>query len=169
MSKNMVFITLINQVIRTSQGWNSLTVFITGTFLITAMILEHGFNQVPCSLCMTQRLFMAVGGAIALAGLIHQSRIGIYPMLATLFFIGGAGFATRQIYLQLTPEASSSCGPALTYLLENDYSFMVVLNSLMSGSGECGDPSLIPAASLVGFILLAATSLIQLLSGTRHS
>ena len=62
----------------------------------------------------------AVAGLISAAGLLHSPRWGIYPLLTILAALTGGGFSVRQLYLQnLPPDQVPSCGPDMTYMLEN--------------------------------------------------
>ena len=96
-----------------SEDWSLLTVAAGATFLFAALTLEYVFGQLPCALCLNQRIWMILATLLAAGGLAHNPRLGIYPFLSLISSIVGIGFALRQIYLQITPSAASSCGPGL--------------------------------------------------------
>ena len=121
-----------------------------------ALTLEHLFGLEPCALCLTQRFFVYLGGLIALASLWHEPRLGIYPLLAILSFVAGAGFALRQLWIMHVPGAATDCGASYSFLLEYDYPLASVMNAFLKGSGDCAEPSLIPVWSLIAFLVLIA-------------
>lgn len=147
---------------RRKEFWNTATIGASGAFLAIALILEYGFDQAPCALCLTQRIFMGLAGVIAVFGLWHNPRMGIYPVLAIASLLTGAGFAIRQIYIQVNPEAAAACGMDLELLVEYDYPLMDILKAMTTGTGSCAEPSLIPAAALAGFAILLAFLVLQL-------
>lgn len=150
-----------------AETWCILVVFLGGGTLALTLLQEYGFGLEPCSLCLTQRYFMFLGVLFAGWGLLTEPRRGIFPVLSIVSFIGGAGYALRQLWLQYVPGASSDCGAGVTFLLENEYPFASVLKSLFEGSVDCAEPSLIPIFSLVAFVILVGISVQQLRLGPR--
>ena len=144
-----------------SEDWGIVTVAAGAAFLFAALTLEYVFNQSPCALCLTQRLWMILATLLLAGGLAHNPRLGIYPFLSLLSSAVGAGFALRQIYIQITPSAASSCGPGLDYLVSNQFPLVDILKALTSGTGDCAEPSLIPMAALAAFVLLGAGAIMQ--------
>ena len=122
-----------------------------------ALVLELGFGLAPCALCMTQRLFVVLAGLCAAAGLVHNPRLGIYPLLTLLASLAGAYFAVRHLYLLTLPaDAVPSCGVDLDYLIEV-FPIMDVLRAMTVGTGDCAEQgAAIPALALVGFAGMAA-------------
>lgn len=130
-----------------------------------AYYMELGMLLEPCPLCITQRLFFAAAGIVALLAFLHNpANKGkmVYGFLSAAFALGGAGFAIRQIWLQGLPKDQiPSCGPSLSYMVQ-EFPFAEVLSVMLSGDGNCAeiswqDPILnmsIPQWSLVGFIML---------------
>ena len=104
---------------------------------------------------------MILATLLVAVGLAHNPRLGIYPCLSLLASAVGAGFALRQIYIQITPTAASSCGPGLDYLVSNQFPLVDILKALTSGTGDCAEPSLIPMAALAAFVLLGAGAIMQ--------
>ncbi len=144
------------------------------TLLGIAMYMENVMGLEPCPLCMTQRLFFAMTGLIALVAFIHNPKDwgkSVYGFVCAAFAFGGGGFAIRQIYLQHLPKDQvPACGPSLGYMLEV-FPMSEVLTAMLSGDGNCAevvwqDPVIgmsIPEWSLVGFILLGFFCVFQAL------
>ena len=82
-------------------------VLVVGSFILTAWM-----DLRPCPLCIFQRLLFMVLGLLALAAAWLGSRpAALLPGLLTLpCAVGGIGIAAYQIWLQLQPPASASCG-----------------------------------------------------------
>ena len=126
--------------------------------------LQYRVGLAPCPLCITQRVFIVAVGLVALVGALHGPRTGfgvrVYASLGLLFALGGAGFATRHVWLQITPNPPA-CGPPLEYMFQT-FPFLEALKILLRGDGECAkiDWTLlglsIPAWTLIGFVVFAA-------------
>ena len=142
----------------------NITFIIICTLVVTlALIIEYGYEIEPCALCLTQRLLMFIGGSIAVVGLAHDPRLGIYPVLSLLAILFGIIVAIRHIYIQMNPEASGTCGMELQFLVQNDYPLTDILNAMISGTGSCAEPSIIPAFALVSFLILGTIAIKQVL------
>lgn len=140
--------------------------------LSIAYYMEYGMLMEPCPLCITQRIFFAAAGLMALIAFAHNpARKGkmVYGLLSTLFAFGGGGFAMKQIWLQGLPKDQiPSCGPSLSYMVQ-EFPFSEVLSVMLNGDGNCAeiswqDPILnmsIPQWSLAGFVLLTGLCLYQ--------
>lgn len=134
-----------------------------------ALYTQHVLGLEPCPLCMTQRLFYAVAGLVALAAALHgPGRTGnaIYGGLVALAAIGGAAVAGRQVWLQhLPPEQVPACGPSLEYMLET-MPFSNVVRALVHGDGNCAIVDWTFAGlsmaewSLIWFVIIAAAGLL---------
>ena len=137
--------------------WNLAAVAWAAMLLNTALVLEYGFGLAPCALCLTQRLFVVLAGLCAAAGLAHDSRLGIYPLLAILASVGGGYFAVRHLYLLTLPaDEVPSCGVDFDYLIDV-FPLMDVLRAMIVGTGDCAEQSAaIPALALAGFVGMAA-------------
>jgi len=139
-----------------------------------ALYMENVMGLEPCPLCMTQRLFFAMAGLIALAAFIHNPKeLGksIYGFVCAAFSFGGGGFAIRQIYLQHLPaDQVPACGPSLGYMIEV-FPMSEVLAAMLSGDGNCAevvwrDPVIgmnIAEWSLLGFFMLGCLCIYQAL------
>ena len=130
-----------------------------------AQFMEHVLKLEPCPLCLMQRIWVMIGGIGALIALADKpTRIG-YPAFALLAALAGAAFAIRQLYLQsLPPDAVPACGPGLAYMFEV-FPFADVLKAMTFGTGNCAEVQkvlgvTIPLWSLLGFAVLAATSVL---------
>ena len=142
----------------------NITFIIICTLVVTlALIIEYGYEIEPCALCLTQRLLMFIGGSIAVVGLAHDPRLGIYPVLSLLAILFGIIVAIRHTYIQMNPDASGTCGMELQFLVQNDYPLTDILNAMISGTGSCAEPSIIPVFALVSFLILGTIAIKQVL------
>jgi len=133
-----------------------------------AYYLQYVDGLEPCPLCMVQRFFFYLVLAVMIAGALHSpAALGtrIYAGLATLFAIGGAAIASRQVWLQHLPaDRVPQCGPDLAFMLEN-FPLSRTLEKLFTGTGECAvvDWSFLGLSiagwSLVWFVALALYAL----------
>jgi len=124
----------------------------------------------PCPLCMMQRIVIYVLAATFLAAIIHNPAITgqrIYASLIILFGLSGAGFSSRQLWLQsLPPEEVPACGPSLEYMIDV-LPWMEVLSVMMRGTGDCAKVAWtflslsIPGWTLIAFICFALLGLMQ--------
>jgi disulfide bond formation protein DsbB len=129
-----------------------------------AYYLQYVEHLEPCPLCMVQRAFFYAVLALFVLAAIHAPRgwgARVYSGLITLFALGGAAAAGRQVWLQhLPPDKVPQCGPDLFFMLEN-FPLARTLEKLFYGSGECAAVDWkflglsIAGWSLVWFIALA--------------
>ena len=157
----------------TSELWAVMLVASVGALLFAALIMEHVFGIAPCPLCLMQRIWFFVAGAFAFASLLHNPRLGIYPLCSMVAAVIGGGFSIRQLYLQgLPPDQVPSCGPDMSYMLEA-FPLTDVLIAMTRGTGDCAEVAWsflgisIPGWALVGFAALAVMAALQLRAGTR--
>lgn len=156
----------------TAEAAAALIVAGTGALLAGALVMEHIFEMDPCPLCLMQRVWFALAGLISVAGLLHSPRWGIYPLLTLVAALIGGGFSIRQLYLQNLPaDQVPSCGPDMTYMLEN-FPLSDVLAAMTRGTGSCAEVVwqfglTIPGWALVGFIAIAALAIMQLRAGLK--
>ena len=155
-----------------SQTFAAALVAATGALLGGALFMEHVIGLAPCPLCLMQRIWVMIVGAIALVGLAHSPRILIYPLLSVLAALTGAGFSIRQLYLQsLPPDQVPACGAPLDYLLEGPLADL--LREMTMGSGDCAEVSWslfgvsIPGWTLLGFLVLAGLAVLQCRAARR--
>ena len=108
--------------------------------LAYAYYLQYVTGLEPCPLCMVQRGFFYAVLALFVLAALHgpRGRGGVvYAALITLFALGGAATAGRQVWLQhLPPDKVPQCGPDLFFMLEN-FPLGHTLEKLFYGSGEC--------------------------------
>jgi disulfide bond formation protein DsbB len=99
--------------------------------------LQYAQGLEPCPLCLVQRAFFyAVMGVCAIAAL-HGRWPMFYAIVAALFAAGGAGTASRQVWLQHLPaDKVPQCGPDLFFMLDH-FPLSRTLSTLFSGTGEC--------------------------------
>lgn len=144
-----------------------------GVLLFGALVMEHRLDQVPCPLCLMQRVWFFIAGLCVVAGLLHDPRWGIYPLLTMLAALVGGGFAMRHLYLQSLPEDQvPACGPDIDYMIDA-FPLSEVLAAMTQGTGDCaaaapgpfGVP--LPVWALLGFAAVILLSVLQLRAGNR--
>jgi disulfide bond formation protein DsbB len=111
-----------------------------------------------------QRGFFYAVMALFITAAIHGPRgwgALVYSTLVSLFALGGAASASRQVWLQhLPPDKVPQCGPDLFFMLEN-FPLARTWEKLFYGTGECAKVDWkflglsIAGWSLVWFIALA--------------
>ena len=137
-----------------------------GGLVFAALVLEHALPDMePCPLCLMQRLWFLIAGLVAYAGLAHNPRWGIYPLLTIMAALAGAGFAIRQLWLQSLPADQIPACMDLNRLFEFGM-LAEALQAMVSGSGDCATepPFLgipIPLWSLAGFAAVIAAAVLQ--------
>ena len=87
-----------------TERWAALICIGAGGILCVGLLLEFALGLDPCPLCMMQRIWFALTGIVALIGLAHNPRWGIYPLVSALCAVVGGGFALRQLWLQSLPR-----------------------------------------------------------------
>lgn len=143
-----------------------------------ALYFQHAQGLEPCPLCISQRIAVAVAGAVFLAAALHgpdTAGIRVYAILGFLASAAGAAIAGRHVWLQhLPPDEVPECGPGLEYMFQN-FPFTQTLKFMLSGTGDCAkvDWTLLglsmPVWTLVSFVLLAVVSLAQCWNVKRMS
>lgn len=138
--------------------------------IVIAFYMQYVMGLDPCPLCMMQRIVIYVVAIVFLLAMTHNPAITgqrIYAILITLFSLSGAGFASRQLWLQSLPaDQVPACGPSLDYMIDV-LPWTEVLSVMMRGSGDCAKVvwtflSLsIPAWTLIAFIIFAVLGLMQ--------
>jgi protein dithiol:quinone oxidoreductase len=123
--------------------------------------LQHVQGLEPCPLCLVQRAFFYAVMAVCIIAALHGRWLAFYATLGALFALGGAGAASRQVWLQHLPaDKVPQCGPDLFFMLEN-FPLSRTLRTLFSGTGECAVVDWtflglsIAAWSLLWFVALA--------------
>jgi disulfide bond formation protein DsbB len=154
-----------------TEYWALAIVAATGTLLFGALLMEHYMLMEPCPLCLMQRIWFALAGLCAYAGLLQEPRYGIYPLGTLACAITGGGFAIRQLWLQSLPaDQVPACGPGVTFMFEN-WSLGQALAAMTRGTGDCAivDTFLgvsLPLWALAGFVAIAAAAIMQWRSGS---
>ena len=137
-----------------------------GGLVCVALVLEFSVEGMdPCPLCLMQRLWFLIAGLLAYAGLAHNPRWGIYPLLTIAAAVAGGAFAVRQIWLSGLPPNQMPACIDLDRLFEFGM-FSDALAAMVSGTGDCAaePPFLgipIPLWSLAGFAAIAAGAVLQ--------
>jgi disulfide bond formation protein DsbB len=155
------------------ESWALCLVAVSGLLLFTALIMEHAFAMDPCPLCLMQRIWFFVAGAFAYASLLHNPRLGIYPLGTMVAGLIGSGFSIRQLYLQSLPaDQVPACGPDLAYMFEA-FPLGDVLIAMTQGTGDCAEVTWsflglsIPGWALLSFVAILVMALLQLRAAAR--
>ena len=140
-------------------------------FFVCAALLAFGYylqlvkNLEPCPLCILQRLCLLGTGVVFLVAALHHPlrrwAAHLYGGLIGVVALTGLSIASRQVWLQHTPEnLRPACGPGLEFLLDT-FGPLGSLQRILRGSGECGTVSWtflgfsIPEWTLLCFLILA--------------
>lgn len=136
----------------------------------SAFYLQYVEDLDPCPLCMMQRLVIYVLALTFLIASLHKPQLigqRCYAGLITLISLAGAGFASRQLWLQSLPaDQVPACGPSLDYMIDV-LPWTEVLSVMMRGTGDCAKVAWtflslsIPAWTLIAFIIFAVLGLMQ--------
>ena len=142
-----------------------------GVFLMLfALYLQHVLGEHPCPLCITQRIFVMVIGALALLAAIHNpAQLGrrAWSAAVLLAAIGGGIVAGRHVWIQHLPEDQvPACGPDLAYIFEN-FPLQKAIHLLFNGDGNCHEVGWtlltlsIPEWTLIAFAGFAVAAIVQ--------
>ena len=136
--------------------WALTLVLCAGGILCVALVMEHVFGLDPCPLCLMQRIWVFFAGLAAYLALLHNPRLGIYPLATLLCALIGAGFSLRQLWLQSLPaDQVPACGPDLAYMFEA-FPLTEVIAAMTQGTGDCAEVAFsLFGISLPGWALLA--------------
>lgn len=145
---------------RGKELWNLAAIAWAAILAAGALVLEHGFGQLPCALCLNQRAWIMLAGLLAAAGFAHNPRLGIYPLLAVGASLAGGAFSIRHLYLLTLPaDQVPDCPVDFDYMIDV-YPVLEVLRHMTIGTGDCAEQSAaIPAAALVGFVGMVALTI----------
>lgn len=114
---------------------------VCGLLMGYALFAQYVQGYEPCMLCMVQRVFVCLAGAIALIAAIHGPQATgrrVYGVLTALAAGGGAYIAGRHVYLQqLPPEQLDGCAPSFEYALQN-YEAIKFLGTIFIRDQDCG-------------------------------
>lgn len=164
----------VRDLLHDSESLALLTLALCGALVAGALVMEHVFGHVPCPLCLMQRVWFFLAGLGAAAGLLHNPRWGIYPLLTAVAALVGGGFSIRQLWLQsLPPDQVPACAPNIDYMIEV-FPAAEVLRAMTQGTGDCAavDWSLLglsfAAWALLGFLAIVVLCAAQLRAGNRQ-
>ena len=110
--------------------------------MAAALYLQHVLRLDPCPLCIFQRIFVILLGAVMLVAAVHDPRgpgRKVYGALVGLLGVAGLAVAGRHVWLQHLPaDQVPECGPGLEYMLEA-FPLTETLSMVFRGSGECAE------------------------------
>ncbi|MBB5018982.1 disulfide bond formation protein DsbB [Chitinivorax tropicus] len=144
-----------------------------------ALYLQYYQFQVPCPLCILQRIAVIVMGVMfLLASVFHpkgQMGAKIWGGLIAIPGLLGLGVAARHLYIQsLPPDKVPACGPGLEYMLET-MPWASALAKALRGSGECAEASwrllglTIPGWMAVCFVGLLTYTILVVYKDLKHT
>ncbi len=146
----------------------SIFIIVILTFAIYTQLYQ---GQLPCPLCIMQRITFILLAVLFIIGSIFVPRNLIRRTFQGLIFLVallGIAIATRHVYLQHLPVSSAtSCSPSFNFILEN-LPPNEAIRLLLMGSSDCATVSwhlfglTMPEWSLLCFLLLAIVSIIQI-------
>ncbi len=151
----------------------NLLIFIATLGLMgVALFMQHVWGLTPCYLCIVQRLFVILTGLIALVAYIHNpgsKGLRLYGTATCVSALSGAGFSSRQLWLQSLPEdLVPACGPPADYIFDA-LPLVEALSMLIRGDGNCAEVQWslfgisIPGYTLIAFAGLALLGGLQAL------
>ncbi|MEM1434977.1 MAG: disulfide bond formation protein B [Pseudomonadota bacterium] len=150
-----------------ARSWALALVLGSGAVLCIALVMEHVFELMPCPLCLMQRIWVFFAALAAYIGLLHNPRLGIYPLLTIACALTGAYFSLKQLWLQSLPEDQvPACGPDLAYMFEA-FPLTEVIAAMTQGTGDCAEVSFslfgitLPGWSLLAYLALIAVAILQ--------
>ncbi len=150
--------------------WGLAALVLAGGMVGGAQFMEHVLGLDPCPLCLMQRLWTMLGGAVVLAGLALNPRAIAYPVAALACTVVGAGFSVRQLWLQSLPaDQIPACGPDMAYMIDA-FPLADILKAMTMGTGNCAEVTWtmlgisIAGWALVGFIALGGALVLWLRS-----
>jgi disulfide bond formation protein DsbB len=139
------------------------------SLIATAYYMQLVMGLEPCPLCMMQRFVIYTIALLFALGWLHNpEHFGqrIYATLITLSSLAGAGFASRQLWLQSLPEDQvPACGPSFDYMVDV-LPWSDLISAMMRGTGDCAKIQWtflslsIPGWTQIAFITLALLGLI---------
>ena len=132
---------------------------LAGVLLFGAQIMEHRFAMDPCPMCLMQRLWIFAAALAAYAGLAHNPRWGIYPLLTIIAALIGGAVSARQLWLQ-SSNPLGGCGAPAGYMIDNS-PWRETLAAMFFGDGSC-QPSYFLGLDLALWALLGFAALIAL-------
>jgi len=156
-----------------ANDWALTLCLVCGAMLATGIYLEYVVGLDPCPLCMMQRVWFLLTGAIAYGSLLHNPRWGIYPVLSGTTATIGGYFSAKQLWLQSLPaDQVPSCGPNLDYMIDA-FPLADIIVAMTQATGDCAKITWsligisIPGWALLGFVALLAGSVLQLRAASR--
>ena len=151
---------------RGSTEWCIFVIFISGGALMGALALQEVLRQEPCALCLSQRIALCLVGITAVWSIFDDPNRRCYSIFMLIFTALGLLLVMRQLWIQWIPGADESCGPGLTYLLENAFPTSTIIEAMLLGTTDCTAYPFTPLASLLAFLLVAYGAFLQFRSAT---
>ena len=162
-----------------TRGWNFLGAFICYQLLVTALYFQYVDGMDPCPLCIFQRVAVFFLGVVLLINAIHNPKIHsiankTYQILGLVAALIGISISGRHVYLQSLPEGEvPACGAPLDLMMDV-LPFLEVLQTVLTGAGECAKVSWrflgisMPGWMLIIFIVAALIMLLRLIKSFQR-
>lgn len=121
--------------------WQIISVLLLGSIaLVLALYLQYGLGQIPCVLCIAQRMVLMAGMACCFISLLFSKKTIFirFFIFLSIFFTGlGIYFSGRQVYLEHFPlNEISACAPSFSAMLQI-FSPYKILEFIFYGTPEC--------------------------------
>ncbi|MEO6078598.1 MAG: disulfide bond formation protein B [Steroidobacteraceae bacterium] len=121
--------------------WNLLAAAVCFALFGFALYSQYYLGLKPCPLCIFQRVAVVVLGVSFVLAALVPARFRVPGLAASVLIglvaLGGAGVASRHLYIQSLPaDKVPVCGANLEYMLDV-FPLFDVLRKVLTGSGEC--------------------------------
>lgn len=141
--------------------------------LAAAFVLENWLGLVPCPLCLSQRLLLALYGVICVCAVLHAPGLkGARAYASTAMVVATLGLALAARHVWLQGEWPTVSAEPFEHTFQR--SWAQALARLLVGNSECVSISwsfldlTLPEWSLLAFLALAALPCWHLLAWRRR-
>jgi disulfide bond formation protein DsbB len=136
--------------------------------LVVALYLQLAKGEIPCNLCILQRIAITFAGLLFLFGAAHYPKgkgAIVYRSLLMLVLLTGLALSLRQTWLQFYPDFTGTCAPNL-YILFKTFPLDQVLKIALQGTDDCAQVHWkflglsLAEWTVINFLILISLSLI---------
>lgn len=127
-----------------------------------ALFAEYYQGMNPCPLCIFQRIgFLAIGFVFLMATIQGPKKWGtwVYGCFIWILCLMGGAVSLRHLWIQSLPlDQVPSCGAPLDFLMETRHAhggLWGVIQTVLSGSGECAHVNTVLGLSMPWWALFA--------------
>lgn len=141
------------------QHWQIFSILLLSIFaFLLALYLQYFYNEIPCVLCIGQRVALVGAAITGLVSLFFKRKVFLkkaFIWLALIFTTFGIYFSGRQVYLEHIPlHDVGACAPDF-YAMLQIFSPYKIVQYIFYGTPECSK-----GHSFIFGFTLAETSLI---------